>query len=290
MQIQEVFGGLLQALLLAALAFGSYSFFRTRNASVSEKKSSKKRVNWTALEAVTLTISFFLVSQIVAGLAIVAVLGLFNLKIELLSANASTVVNFIVFAMSGVLTLLFVQQFMKRRQTPWRLIGLKKIKLERDALHALVGYGVYFVTYLLTISFVIRLLPFIDIEQKQELGFSTSIGGASLILVFVCLVILPPIVEEILSRGFLYTGLRTKLSYWPAAIVTSVLFGIAHLQIGSGNPLLWIAAIDTFILSMVLVHLREKTGSLWSPILLHGIKNAVAFFVLFIVPKLQLVG
>jgi membrane protease YdiL (CAAX protease family) len=61
-----------------------------------------------------------------------------------------------------------------------------------------------------------------------------------------------------------------------------LLFAAAHLQWGSGAPLLWVAAIDTFVLSMVLSTLREKTGSLWSAIGLHAIKNGVAFTLLFV--------
>jgi len=51
---------------------------------------------------------------------------------------------------------------------------------------------------------------------------------------------------------------------------------------GSGEPLLWIAALDTFILSFVLIYLKEKTGSLWPPIGLHMLKNSLAFISIFI--------
>jgi membrane protease YdiL (CAAX protease family) len=47
--------------------------------------------------------------------------------------------------------------------------------------------------------------------------------------------------------------------------------------------LLYIAAIDTFTLSLILVYLREKTGGLWSSMGLHAIKNGIAFVSLFIV-------
>jgi membrane protease YdiL (CAAX protease family) len=59
------------------------------------------------------------------------------------------------------------------------------------------------------------------------------------------------------------------------------LFGVAHLQFGSGAPLLWVAALDTFTLSIVLCYLREKTGSVWAGVFLHAIKNAIAFVALF---------
>ena len=83
-------------------------------------------------------------------------------------------------------------------------------------------------------------------------------------------------------RGFLFTGLTQKMNVVLAAIVTSIIFAAAHLQWGSGAPLLWAAAADTFTLSMVLVWLRHKTGSLWPGIGVHFIKNGIAFLALFV--------
>ena len=100
-------------------------------------------------------------------------------------------------------------------------------------------------------------------------------------LVFISLVLLPPVVEEIVARGFLYTGLRSKLPKIVAALITSALFAAAHLQWGSGAPLLWVAALDTFTLSLVLVYLREKTGGLAASMGVHMLKNGLAFVVLF---------
>jgi len=54
------------------------------------------------------------------------------------------------------------------------------------------------------------------------------------------------------------------------------------LQARSGQPLLWVAGIDTFILSLVLIYLREKTDSLYASIGLHMLKNTIAFLGLFV--------
>jgi membrane protease YdiL (CAAX protease family) len=124
------------------------------------------------------------------------------------------------------------------------------------------------------------LVPSLNLEQKQELGFDMATTGKNLLPIFVSLVILPPVVEEIVTRGFLYTNLRSRVAIVPAAIITSILFAAAHLGEAS-DGLLWVAAIDTFVLSMVMCHLREKTGSLWPSMGVHFIKNGLAFFVLF---------
>ena len=100
---------------------------------------------------------------------------------------------------------------------------------------------------------------------------------------FISLVVLPPIVEEILVRGFLYTSLRKYLPRIWAVIIASALFAAAHLPEGnSGAGLLWVAAVDTFILSAVLIYLREKTDKLWASMMVHGMKNGIAFLSLFV--------
>ena len=81
-------------------------------------------------------------------------------------------------------------------------------------------------------------------------------------------------------RGFLYTGLKKWLPKIIAALVVSALFGLAHLAEGGDAGPLWVGALDTFILSLFLVSLRELTGNLWASIALHATKNTVAFVVL----------
>ncbi len=176
-----------------------------------------------------------------------------------------------------VLTILKILKWINVR---YRHIGLVKPQL-RDVGYALIAYGLYFLASLLIRIIARPLLTGIDFDQEQQIGFETAYSTGELLMTFASLVILPPIAEEILFRGFLFTSLRAKYKYRTSVIVTSALFGLAHLQFGSEAPLLWVAAIDTFVLSWFLCNLREQTGSLWPPMLLHAIKNAVAFVLLF---------
>jgi len=99
----------------------------------------------------------------------------------------------------------------------------------------------------------------------------------------VSLVVLPPLAEETAMRGFLYTGLKRLFPWTVSGMLVSLLFGAAHLAEGGASGPLWIGAIDTFTLSLVLVFLREKTGNLWAGVALHATKNFVAFYALFII-------
>jgi membrane protease YdiL (CAAX protease family) len=126
------------------------------------------------------------------------------------------------------------------------------------------------------------LIPSLNVEQQQQLGFQPTTSHIGLILTFISLVVLPPLVEEFIMRGFLFTSLLRRLKVVPSIVITSIIFASAHLQFGSDAPLLWVAAIDTFMLSLVLCYMRYKTGSLWPGIFLHALKNCVAFLSIFI--------
>ena len=141
---------------------------------------------------------------------------------------------------------------------------------------------VYYVLYLLTVGLVSHFVPSLNVNQHQDIGFTNVHGFAPLLFTFISLVILPPITEEIMVRGFLYSSLKKGMPTIAAVIVTSAIFASAHLPEGGAAGPLYIAALDTFVLSLVLIFLREKTGSLWASITLHAFKNGVAFVALFV--------
>lgn len=270
-----------------------------------------KHLSWGPFSALTVTFVTFIVGQILGYLVFLFGLGVYfttaaTLDIgishtswgDLLFTFRNTIDSYVnttstdligpsvavflfqIFCIEAVsLGLLF--WFLRVRKAKLADIGLKKPVL-RDIGYALLGFAGYFVLYIGVVSVLTKFFPSLNTSQEQELGFSTNLAGSGLVLVFIGLVVLPPITEEVIARGFLFSGLRKTMKFLPAALITSFLFGMAHYWGGKGGSAIWIASIDTFMLSMVLVYLRERTGSLWASIGLHGLKNFVAFFFLFI--------
>lgn len=159
-------------------------------------------------------------------------------------------------------------------------IGLGRRPRMNDLWKGALGFVIFY-GLLVVASVIVNLFsPNINNEQ-QDLGFSNITNGAENLLAFISLVILPPLGEETLVRGYLYSGLRKAWRFWPAVLVTSLIFGAAHLEFGSGGPLVWAAAIDTFMLSIVLCFLRERTGALYAGMLIHMLNNLIAFGVHF---------
>lgn len=181
----------------------------------------------------------------------------------------------------AIIVTLLVKLFLKLTGTTWKHIGLKKPKFAHLG-QALIGYGWYFLFLIVVMAIVGQVIPGIDLNQEQQLGFDRGATGASLWIIGISLVLIPAFYEELLMRGVLFTGLRSKLPFWTTSLIIGALFGVAHLEwLGSG-PLNWAAAIDTFMLSLVLVYLREHSKSLWPAIFLHALKNLVAFSLVFV--------
>ena len=76
--------------------------------------------------------------------------------------------------------------------------------------------------------------------------------------------------EEWMMRGYIYRTLRERWRPWVSALVSSVLFSLLH----AANPNVSAAALFNIVLAgMVLAALVERTGSLWSATLAHGVWN-----------------
>lgn len=115
----------------------------------------------------------------------------------------------------------------------------------------------------------------VDLEQEQRVLEDLGVGRSDLALVgaavLVCL--LAPLVEEFLFRGFFFRALRNWRGFWPAALITGVIFAAPHWEGPSSAGVL----VPLAILGFGFCLLYERTGSLYSPIALHAINNSVAF-------------
>jgi membrane protease YdiL (CAAX protease family) len=86
-----------------------------------------------------------------------------------------------------------------------------------------------------------------------------------------------PLVEEVFFRGFLYPVLRRRM-YLPLAIaLTAGIFALIH---GAQVELSWAPLLMLFIVGLVLTVVRERTGSVAAPFLIHLAYNGTIFALL----------
>jgi membrane protease YdiL (CAAX protease family) len=239
-------------------------------------------VPWNPWGGVAFVLVVFYAAQLIAGL----LLWLYPLARQWSGNQTNDWFNtvsaqFVFILLAETLTVGAIYWFLWRRKLGLSAIGLRKPRWI-DASYALAAVVPYYVLYILTVGVTSSLDKGLNINQQQKIGFNDVHGGPALVMTFISLVILPPLAEEIMVRGFLYSSLKKAMRMRYAVILTSALFAAAHLPEGGSAGPLYIAALDTFVLSLVLIYLREKTGSLWASIGLHAIKNGVAFVALFV--------
>jgi len=222
----------------------------------------------------------FLGFMLAQAIILAAISGLQAMGVDFSSINAiifNTVGGVVIYALA-IFLVVGVPWFVKKRPTTREELGLQRLPQWMDFVWSPLGMFVYLVLTTIVTAIATQALTFVDYSQTQETGFAEIATRPEHTLAFLSLVVVAPIAEEVLFRGYLLGKLRKYAPLWLSILLTSVLFAVVHFQ--------WNVGIDVFVLSIVLCLLRVYTGSLWAPILLHMIKNGVAFYLLFINPSL----
>ena len=244
-------------------------------------KPAHASVPWYAWWGVFASIIIFIGSQFAASVGLSFYAAARHLSSQQL--NNSTAVSFIFIVLVTVLVLLGTRLFLNLYRVGFRSIGLRRPRWS-DPLYGLLALVPYFILFLLASSIIHYFVPSYNVNQSQDVGFNNVAGTAALLMTFISLVILPPLTEEIIFRGLLFVSLKKALPLIIAAVVTSALFAAGHLlEASSGDGLLYVAGVDTFVLSLVLIFVRQKTQGLWAGMTLHALKNGIAFLALFVI-------
>lgn len=209
-------------------------------------------------------------------LARVIVGFLFAHGVDFSAVNESmfTAVSTAIVDTAALVVAIAVPWLLFRDKTTKQDLGLQRLPTWSELGLAPAAFIVYTVVVAVIMYLVSQFAPGIDLEQKQNVGFNFLATSQEYVLAFVTLVIVAPIMEEVIFRGYLYGKLKKYVPWWVAIVLVSAFFGFAHGQ--------WNVAIATFVLSVFLCLLRDMSGSIWASITLHMIKNGIAFYFLFV--------
>ena len=244
--------------------------------------------NWSWLVILPVWVYLaFLASQYAISYAF---LGLNMLGLPIASINEVVLISLIstlAYGLAIAIVVLVPYKIWKRKTNRVEL-GIPDLPSWMDIVLSVPAYIVYMIVSAFVMVLAIKIFPGINIEQSQDLPFSATmlISNWHYAMAFVIMVIIGPFAEELLYRGYLYGKLRQVSSAVVVILVTSLAFGAAHLWTGGNGPLQWAVAIDTMVLSIMMCTLREYTGAIWAGVLMHAIKNGLAFYLLFINPQI----
>jgi membrane protease YdiL (CAAX protease family) len=146
--------------------------------------------------------------------------------------------------------------------SPWRI-----------AAFIAVAYAAFWAV-LISYNEVVKQAGFESMLPSQQLpgDFFDSIWVIPIL--GLSIIVSAPIAEELAFRGFVYGALRRKVNVPVAAVLSGLLFSVAHGQLGLIIPFTLIGAILAIV--------YERTGSIWMNMGLHCILNLVSFIVLLV--------
>jgi uncharacterized protein len=117
-------------------------------------------------------------------------------------------------------------------------------------------------------------IPALRDVPVENAGFLRDQPPLALVVLALAAVLVAPVIEELLFRGVVLRGLMLRTGFWPAAVVSSVCFGVLHANaLGlEGLPIV----LATGVFGLGLCVLTRRTGRLGPAIGVHALRNALA--------------
>jgi hypothetical protein len=184
----------------------------------------------------------------------------------------STAAMMAVFLLEPVAIFVAVQTLLvRRRGFAWRDLGLRPTAT-RWVVIALVAGPLSLGLASAASHLVGPTDPTVMMEQYAALLAPqgvTLLRAASLLAVIGLLV---PVAEEVLFRGIFYAWLRQRRGVVASVLLSSAVFAIAHVNAQ--------AALQIFLIGLVLAYLYERSGSIVPSIVAHATVNVISLAII----------
>lgn len=167
--------------------------------------------------------------------------------------------------------------FMNYRMNVIDALNLRKPKLEKVIITSIAGLGAIYLSIAIIAPIITPILE--NNLGKQELQTPVQMiidakqNNPSLLITLAFLaVIVAPLCEEFVFRGYIYATLKRFSCRFFAATISALFFSLVHMNLWSITPLL--------IVGLFLTAIYEISNSLWAPILTHALFNGVTVSIL----------
>ncbi len=169
-----------------------------------------------------------------------------------------------------------------RNLNPVHLFGLRQLSLPqvigRAFLYMLPAFFVVMAVSAVTTTWMQGFWPDLNAQETVE-AFRSSKDPVAKTLLVIAAVVVAPIVEETVFRGFIYGVIKRFTDSFFAALCSALLFAVVHFHMGSLLPLA--------VLALFFCAAYERTGSLAVPMLMHGIFNGSSIALMIFFPELS---
>jgi len=176
------------------------------------------------------------------------------------------------------LCLIVISFLVYRDINPAKAFGLGRVTrktIPTALIWILLAYPIVTALSMLFVAFANELPD----EQAPVKFLREQKDPANIALMIVFAVVIAPISEELLFRGYLYGVMKRYGGALASMLVSAMLFSAIHVHPGSFLAL--------FGLAICLTLVYEHTGTLWAPIIMHAVFNAISVAFILAFPQAE---
>lgn len=140
----------------------------------------------------------------------------------------------------------------------------KKFKIVGFLGSILLFIGAFLIENIFS-TFLYQFFP--ESFEQMNSGLAETLMGDNMLISFLIVAVTPAICEEMMFRGFVYSGFRSKYKKWTAIVLVSFIFGVYHTSL--------IRLVPTMMLGVCFAMIVYYTDSIFPAMVMHCINNSL---------------
>jgi len=225
----------------------------------NEQQPKKYELTWPAF-------ILFILLFIGLGFAAGIIINLINIFVPFVNLMELVTTGYYALILDGILFFVALFLYTSVRKFTLKAVDFTTLRLKSTYGYLLAGFIIISVTQYVMIGIIQVDDPS---AQYAEIGFAQITSGLEYFLLFLSIVIITPIKEELIYRGIMHRFLESRHHFWVGFIVSSLTFGLAHYTGG--------IIVSATVMGMIFVLLYRFTNSLVPGMILHILWNSLAF-------------
>ena len=217
-----------------------------------------------------ISLIYFISLTLFVGIRIVFQLGFLRGMNEHLQDIISTLLIQVII-MFLVPFLLYMLVYRKKPKETFSDVGFKKISSRAIWISVLIGIIAFFLNIVVSSVFN-GIINGLGYESGSGSG-SADYSVLSFFINVLCVAVLPAFCEEFLHRGILMRGMFNSISVKHALIISSICFGLMHLNI--------VQVFYASILGLLIGFVSIVGKSIWPAIIIHFVNNFINVYLSF---------